>query len=251
MKSVFATLLLSLPAFGQSFAPPAPGIDISGWWAPGRHQDAGLGTAAGALVDYGGIPINQASRMYALTWEASRMTVRQHQCPGYVPPYWYVAPGNYRFWEDRDPDTQRLIAIKMYAQVSEGNRTIWMDGRPHPPAYAQHTFTGFSTGKWEGNILTVYTTHPKRGWIRANGVAQSDQATLMAHFIRHGDRITYFSVTTDPIYLDEPFIKTSELTRNVKDPNSWLYACDDGEQILDRPNDQIPNYLYGQTPFLR
>jgi cyclase len=251
MKSVLATLLLSVPVFGQSFTPPAPGIDISGWWAPGRHQDAGLGTAAGALVDYGGIPINQASRMYALTWEASRMTVRQHQCPGYVPPYWYVAPGNYRFWEDRDPDTQRLIAIKMYAQVSEGNRTIWMDGRPHPPAFAQHTFTGFSTGKWEGNILTVYTTHLKRGWIRANGVAQSDQATLMEHFIRHGDRITYFSVTNDPVYLAEPFIKTSELIRNIKDPNSWLYACDDGEQILDRPNDQIPNYLYGQNPFLR
>jgi cyclase len=254
MKSVNAalsTVLLGIGALAQSFPPAAPAIDISGWWFPSRQQDAGLGTAAGALVDYGGLPINEAARVYALSWEASRMTVRQQQCAGYVVPYWFVAPGNYRFWEERDPDTQRLIAIKMYAQVTEGNRTIWMDGRHHPPPYAQHTFTGFSTGKYEGNALTVYTTHLKRGWIRANGVAQSDQATLVEHFIRHGDRITYFSVTTDPVYLAEPLMKSSDLLRNARDPNSWLYACDDGEQILGRPNDQVPNYLFGKNPFLR
>ena len=30
-------------------------------------------------------------------------------------------------------------------------RTIWMDGRPHPPEYAPHTFMGFSTGEWNGD----------------------------------------------------------------------------------------------------
>ena len=168
---------------------------------------------------------------------------------GYVAPYAFNAPGSYRIWEERDPYTQRLIAIKMYGQISEGTRTIWMDGRPHPPAYAQHTWSGFSTGKYEGNTLTVYTTHLKRGWIRANGMPQSDEATLVEHFIRHGDRITYVSVVTDPVYLAEPFSRTYTLMRNIKEPDAWLYACDDGEQILGRRDDQVASYVWGQHPF--
>src|SRR5207248_4214540 len=68
---------------------------------------------------------------------------------------------------------------------------------PHPPAYAPHTFPGFSTGKYEGNILTVTTTHLKRGWIRANGAPQSDAATVTEHIIRHGDIVTVFAVVDD------------------------------------------------------
>jgi glyoxylase-like metal-dependent hydrolase (beta-lactamase superfamily II) len=227
------------------------GIDMSGTWYPQPFQDSGLITASGALIEYGGIPLNEAGRLYALAWSPSRIQGRQHQCMGYVPPYTYNQPGNLRFWEERDPYTQRLLAIKHYWQIAEGTRTIWMDDRPHPPAYAQHTWTGFATGKYEGNALTVYTTHLKRGWIRANGLAQSDEATLVEHFIRHGDRITYLSVVDDPVYLAEPFSRTYTLMRNQKEPDAWLYACDDGEQILDRREDQVENYTWGQHPFLR
>jgi glyoxylase-like metal-dependent hydrolase (beta-lactamase superfamily II) len=248
-----------MAAFGQQIAPrdlagatglPA-GIDISGSWFPNPGQDSGLVTAAGALVEYGGIPMNEAGRLYALAWSAARIQGRQHQCMGYVPPYTYNQPGNLRFWEERDPHTQRLVAIKMYWQISEGLRTIWMDDRPHPPLYAQHTWSGFSTGKYEGNVLAVYTTHLKRGWIRANGIPQSDEATLVEHFVRHGDQITYFSVVNDPVYLAEPFTRTYTLLRNVKEPDAWLYACDDGEEILDRKEGQVESYPWGQHPFLR
>ncbi len=249
--ALLSAILISAPAFAQISGGQAAGVDLSGAWTPSRDQDPGLGTAAGALVDYGGIPINQAGRLYGLAWDASRMTVRQQQCSGYVPPYFYIAPGNYRIWEEREPHTQQVEAIKIYGQISEGLHTIWMDGRPHPPAYAPHTWTGFATGKWEGNVLTVSTTHIKRGWIRANGIAQSDEATLTEHFIRHGDRITYFSVTNDPVYLAEPLSKTSILFRNARDPGGWLYACDDGEEILDKAPDRVPAYPPGNNPFLR
>lgn len=251
-------LLTSLPTFAQISAldfsgrtgQPA-GIELSGAWFPLPFQDSGLITAAGALVEYGGIPMNEAGRLYALAWNAARVQGRQHQCMGYVPPYTYNQPGNLRFWEERDPHTQQLMSIKMYWQISEGLRTIWMDGRPHPPAYAQHTWAGFATGKYEGNMLTVSTTHIKRGWIRANGIPQSDEATVSEHFIRHGDRITYLAVVNDPVYLAEPFSRTYTLLRNVREPDAWLYACDDGEQILNRPEDQVEAYAWGQHPFLR
>jgi cyclase len=227
------------------------GVDTSGTWYPLPGQDSMLITAFGALAEYGGIPVNEAGRLYALAWSASRIQGRQHQCMGYTIPYTYNQPGNLRFWEERDPYTQRLISIKHYWQISEGMRTIWMDDRPHPPAYAQHTWSGFSTGKYEGNVLTVYTTHLKRGWIRANGLAQSDEATVTEHFTRHGDRITYLAVVNDPVYLAEPFSRTYTLMRNAKEPDAWLYACDDGEQILGRREDQVESYLWGQNPFVR
>ena len=34
-------------------------------------------------------------------------------------------------------------------------------------------------------------------------------------------------------------------------PDAWLYACDDGEQLMDKPADRVPGYLYGKNPSLR
>src|SRR5208282_318380 len=133
----------------------------------------------------------------------------------------------------------------------EGRHEIFLDGRPHPPAWAPHTFTGFSTGHYDGQILAVETSHIKRGWIRAPGVAQSDEATVHEYFIRHGDRITIFSVTTDPVYLTEPFAKVQVLLRYGKDPNGWLYACDDSEEIQGKGEDRVPAHLFGENPFLK
>jgi cyclase len=246
-----AIMLVGAAVYGQRLGPLVNGVDFSGSWYPGRHQDAGLGTAAGSLVDYGGFPINEALRMYALTWPASRQTVKQQQCMGYAVPYFWYAPGNYRIWEERDPHTQRLVAIRAYGQIAQGDRFIYMDGRQHPPAYAPHTFTGFSTGKYEGPMLTVRTTHLKRGWQRSTGVAQSDEATVTEHYIRHGEHITIFAVTTDPVFYTAPVAKTSIMMRSPKDPDGWLYACDDGEQALDRTNEDVPSHLYGANPSLR
>ena len=110
------------------------GIDISGAWFPNPLQDSGLITASGSLVEYGGIPMNEAGRLYALAWSAARIQGRQHQCMGYVPPYTYDQPGNLRFWEERDPYTQRLIAIKMYWQITEGTEPSgWTTARTRRP----------------------------------------------------------------------------------------------------------------------
>ena len=247
-----AALLLSAGAFAQG--PPRPpqqsGLDISGSWFAVFHQEQGR-TAGGNLVEYAGVPINEGGRLYALAWDPSRFTIRQQQCAAYTPEFLLFGGGNFRFWEERDEHTQRLISIKMFGQITEGNRTIWMDGRPHPPAWAQHTWMGFSTGKYDGNVLTVYTTHLKRAWIKRNGMVQSDETTVVEHYIRHGDRITLTSILTDPVYLDEPFIRSSELLRANRDPDAWLYACDDGEQVIGRADDQVPYWAWGQHPYLR
>src|SRR6187399_3588060 len=238
------------PGQGAPLGPMVAGTDFSGSWRPQQLVTESQ-TAAGDLADYGGIPLNDAARVYALSWPASRQTVRQHQCMGYVTPYFWYAPANYRIWQERDPFTQRLTAWRFYGQVAQGDRTVYMDGRPHPPAYAPHSFAGFSTGEYQGNTLTVTTTHLKRGWIKANGVPQSDAATVEEHYIRHGEVITMLAVIDDPVYLTEPLSKASMLVHMAKDPDAWLYPCDDSEQIFGRKGDVVPNHLFGENPYAR
>ncbi len=55
----------------------------------------------------------------------------------------------------------------------------------------------------------------------------------------------------DPVFLTEPEVRTNDYVRLPLDPGAWLYACDDGEQVLDRPPDSVPNYLFGKQPFAR
>src|SRR5205823_5970069 len=107
MRVIAASLLLASVLLGPTaFAQDGSGADVSGAWHLGGHQDTAYVTAFGSLVDYGGIPLNEAGRLYALAWEASRQTLRTEQCAGYVVPYAFYSPGNYRFWEERDPHTQ-------------------------------------------------------------------------------------------------------------------------------------------------
>ena len=157
-RNVLLTVVLaSAMAAGQNPTAQSSGIDISGSWAA-----AGGGGGENELVDYAGIPLNEAGRLYALAWNPTLMTTRQQQCAGYEP-IRLLERGSRRFWEVRDQYTQKLIAIQMYGQITEGTRTVWMDGRPHPPAYAKHSFLGFATGKYDGNVLTKrLQAFPKR-----------------------------------------------------------------------------------------
>jgi glyoxylase-like metal-dependent hydrolase (beta-lactamase superfamily II) len=236
---------------GPGRSAPAPVIDLSGYWTPVMHEDAYERGAGNEIADYGGFALNEAGRLWALSYDPSRVTLRHHQCEGYVAPYQMRSTGNFRIWEERDPYTQRLIAIHVYGQTTEGHRTIWMDGRTHPPAWAPHTARGFSTGRVVGNALVVQTTHIKQGWVRRNGLPGSDQTTMTDFFLRYGDRLTNVTVATDPVFFSEPQVRSNDFVRQPVDHGAWLYACDDGEQILDRPADFVPHYPFGKQPYAR
>jgi len=228
---------------------PSPGIDLSGNWAPAIHEDQPERIPGPEPVNYLGLPINDGARLFADSWNASRLTLMEHQCQVHVAPYIYRGPLNLRIWEEKEPNSQRTIAIKQYISTYEQTRTIWMDGRPHPGPEAPHTWMGFSTGVWNGNILTVNTTHIKQGWVRRNGLPESDEATLTEHFIRHGDILTHVSIATDPVYLTEPLIKTQDFRVTAQQGQNWLYPCEPVVEVADRPRGAVPHYLPGQNPF--
>jgi hypothetical protein len=247
MTLIRAVLLIAVLAG----IPASAQILLSGNWLTLMHEDQPERGQGPDLGDYLGIPINDAARLRAESWDASRLTLQEHQCRVHIAPYIYFGPLQVRIWEEKDPDTQQLIAIKHYISTYEQTRTIWMDGRPHPSEYAPHTFMGFSTGKWEGDMLTVETTHLKQGWLRRNGLPESDQATMIEHFVRHDKYMTHISVVKDPVYLTEPLIKTQTFVMAERDPGNWLWPCEYVEEVVGRPKGEVPNFLPGENPFLK
>ena len=227
-------------------------ILLDGEWQPQYHEDQDERIPGPHLGDYLGLPINDAARLRAESWNASRLTLPEEQCRVHVSPYIYRGPLDLRIWQEKDPETQQVVAIKNYISTWSQFRTIWMDGRPHPPEYANHTWMGFSTGKWEGDILTVETTHLKTGWVRRNGVVMSDHATMTEHFIRHGNVLTHVMILHDPAYLTEPLIKSEDFILNLHASDaSWVYHCRSVVEIIGRPKGEVPSYLPGENPFMQ
>ena len=99
--------------------------------------------------------MNDAARLRADTWDASLHTLPEWQCRPHPSDYGTRGPADLRIWKDVDPLTQRVVAYHTHVQWQAQERTIWMDGRPHPPDYAPHTWQGFSTGRWDGDKLVV------------------------------------------------------------------------------------------------
>jgi len=222
--------------------------DLSGEWAPRYHEDQPERIPGPAIGEYHGIPINAAGRRRGESWSASLLSVPEHQCKPHPADYATRGPSHMRIWKDIDRTTQQVVAIRLHVSWSSSERTIWMDGRAHPPPFAAHSWQGFSTGEWNGNTLTVTTTHLKQGWLRRNGLPRSDGAVLREHFMRHGDYLTHVSIIEDPAYLTEPFIRSQNW---VAAPYQVIgpYICDVAAEV-ELPEHTVPHYLPGQNPYL-
>jgi len=240
MRAVLILVLALVPAFAQ--------IDLSGEWNPVFHEDQPERIPGPEIGDYLGLPITDAARLRAAAWDAEILTLPEHQCKPHPSDYGPRGPFNVRIWKEVDTATQQIIAWHTHGSWQAPERTIYMDGRPHPPEYAAHTWQGFSTGRWDGDIFTITTTHLKIGWIRRNGIPRSDRATLTEHWIRHGDHLTWVSIVNDPVYLTEPFVRSTDF---VLDPHQQIdpYPCETVTEV-PRPKGEVPNFLPGTNPFL-
>jgi len=249
---VFRNLLTSVGALSfVLFASQqlAAQISISGEWAGRYHEDFDDRVPGDVNGDFTGVPINDAARRYAEAWDVRRVNNLEHQCQPYSLPHIYRGPLQFRIWEEKHPDTQEIIAYNVYIGTYMQSRKIWMDGRPHPPEYAPHTFMGFSTGRWDGDILTVDTTHIKKEFYRRSGLPSSDQTTVREHYIRHGNLLSHVLIISDPVYLTEPYVNSQEFELMDRGNQNWLYNC---EYVMEipRPKNEVPHFLPGQNPFL-
>jgi len=224
------------------------GLDLSGEWAPRFHEDQPERIPGPEIGDYMGLPINAAARLRADSYDADRISVvTEYECRPHSSDYGLRGAGNMRVWREIDPATQRLVAFHTYMSAWGSERTIWMDGRPHPPAEAEHTFQGFSTGVWEGNMLTVTTTHLKTNYLRRNGVPRSAKATSTEHWARHGELLTVITVVDDPVFLEEPLVRSQNWTLDPGQEMGVTY-CETVAEV-PAPVGAVPHHLPGTIRF--
>jgi hypothetical protein len=233
-------LCLCFPALAQ--------IDLSGSWASKNHEDALERGAGPNPVDFTGIPFNESGRAKALSYSQSQLSMPERICAFYS--QWHMMVGTFgvKIWNVPDTLKGGTNAWVVGEWEDRAAMTIWMDGRPHPSKNAPHSQVGFTTGTWDGDVLTAYTTHMLTGYLRRNGVMTSDQATMTTHFIRHGDMLTLASYIEDPIYLTEPYYITRTFVNTTNPMSIGGPPCIIGDEGVEVG--RVPHYLPGKNPFI-
>lgn len=231
-----ALLLAAIPpAFAQ--------VDLAGMWRPLSRNEDGSGMDG----DYAGLPISAAGRMRAQSWAPENFDVPEWVCRPHAWDFSVEAPAaQMRVTTEVEDSTQRLVALHGRLSMREQETTIWMDGRPRPPDYARHSWSGFSLGEWDGDVLVQTATHLKENYIRRWGVMRSDQATVRIRYKRIGEYLRATVIIYDPVYLEEPYIRTSLFW--VDDPKLVLppYPCEEAtETVVERG--AVPHYLPGKN----
>jgi hypothetical protein len=239
-----ASLLLTATA-----GPALAQLSLVGEWTGKYHEDQSDRVPGDVQGDLTGVPLNDAARRYADAYDVTRVALLEHQCQPYNVAHIYRGPLQFRLWEDKDPATQEIIAYRQFLGTYMQSRTIWMDGRAHPPSYVPHTSMGFSTGVWTGDTLTVTTTHIKKEFYRRSGIPSSDLTTLVEYYMRHGNMLSHAMIITDPVYLTEPYVNSEEFVLMDRGNQNWLYNC---EYVMEVPMDkyEVPYYLPGMNPFI-
>ncbi|MDP9055156.1 MAG: hypothetical protein M3N93_12790 [Acidobacteriota bacterium] len=250
IKQIATSGVMVLAMMALTRIPAAAEIDLAGQWAGRYHEDWPERFGPGPdVADYTGLPLNDAARAKADGWEASVQTLQERQCIPHPFPYSLRGPATMRIWSETDPVSGHTIDWKMYGTFGRATHTVWMDGRPHPSENAPHTWEGFTTGWWDGDGLSTYTTHIKMGYLRRNGVPTSDLATVSEHWTRHGNTLTATVIVYDPVYLTEPYIRTSNWQLDPTLPPILPTPCEPVVEVA-RPKGAVPHYLPGQNPFL-
>jgi hypothetical protein len=248
-RSGVAALLLALAvgtlatdrtsAQGGGARPP----EIAGEWRLDNAEDPGQPP----LADYLGIPFNEAGRLRADTTPESIWGTPEYQCRPHSAPHQWRGVGGARILKEQDPLTREVRAYHLQYMRSL-NRPIFVDGRPHPPAWAPHSWSGFSTGEWIGHTLKVTTTHLKDGYLKRGGPQTTDMLTMTEYITRHDDILTVVQVVDDPIYLDEPFVLSITST---DDPMAGppLENCTASSFAENGGTDRhwVPHFLPGQN----
>src|SRR5580765_1086304 len=125
--------------------PAGAQVDLAGNWAALYHEDLPDRIPGPELGDYSGIPINDAARLRADSYDADRISVvSQYECRLHGADYSMRGFANLRIDPVVDPQTQRIVAIHTRMAFQGMERTIWLDGRPHPSELAPHTWQGFA-----------------------------------------------------------------------------------------------------------
>jgi hypothetical protein len=211
-------------------AKAAAPIDLSGYWVSVVTEDWRYRMVTPAKGDYQGVPMTPEARKIADAWDPDKEQASAESCKSYGAPAILRVPGRLHItWQDDQ-------TLRMDTDAGKQTR-VFHFGAWKPAAAAPHTIQGDSVAEWEGGgrgatdgSMKVATTNLKAGFLRKNGVPYSDNATLTEYYevITEPDGaplLVVTIVTTDPAYLRQPFVITSQFKKEPSDAKWSPTAC--------------------------
>jgi len=225
---------------GGRGGPPRPAQeaapwDITGYWVSFVTEDWRFRIMLAPKGDFSGVPLNQEGTRVGNTWDPAKDDADGNQCKAFGAAALMRMPSRFHItWQD--PET-----LKIESDAGTQTRLLHFTGS-NPGGAA--SWQGYSSAAWErqlnrsrggqgqpgagdstGGTLHVQTSNLKAGYLRRNGAPYSDKATVNEYFdlLREADGSQWLivkTIVTDPTYLNEPFITSSNL-RKQADNKGW------------------------------
>jgi hypothetical protein len=212
----------------QSARAAAP-FDPSGYWSALITQNWRLRMVPPGKGDYIGIPISAAAKKIADAWDQGRDEAAGQQCKAYGAPGLMNLPTHLRIgWQD--DNTLRV-------ETDYGTQTrVLHFGNWTPPEPRMRSWQGNSVARWASRrggrggpatarYLRIETTDLLSGYLRKNGVPYGERASLVEYvdLFREPNgaaMIVWTAVVEDPVYLETPYIISSQFKRQP-DGSTW------------------------------
>ena len=169
-----------------------PATSIAGTWFPPNTEFFGYMGQAGKF------PLNEKARA-AMKAAADPTATTQKDC---IP----IGVPGVMFYPVASTITVRKDRVVLKVDWMSTERTIYLDGRQHPPA-TQTSLHGHSVGRWDGDTLIAETTNFADHTMGLSTSAPSSTQKKVTERFRLGpDKKTllYSGVVEDPVYLSKP-----------------------------------------------
>jgi hypothetical protein len=242
-----STLILAPAAIEAQFGPPPPQAprpaktvapeDLTGNWVSVVTEDWRWRMVTPAKGDYTSIPLSQAGRKLADSWDPDKDIAAGNQCKAYGAAALMRVPGRVHItWVDDN-------TLKIDADAGTQTRTFHFNSKA--PANEAPSWQGYSVASWDGlrpaprgggapppgGSLKVVTSHMKPGYLRKNGVPYSGDAELTEYYDRtnepNGD--SWLIVTTivhDPANLFSDFVTSTHFKMEKDGAKFSPSACE-------------------------
>jgi hypothetical protein len=216
-------------------AKAAAPIDLTGYWVSIVTEDWRYRMVTPARGDYQGVPITPAARAIADTWDPAKEEASGDLCKSYGAPALLRVPGRLHItWQDEQTLRMDTDAGRQTRLFHFGSSTG--SGQAKVPA-GPRTIQGDSVAEWDAGgrggtdgSMEVTTSNLRAGYLRKNGVPYSENASLTEYYevLAQPDGsplLVVTIITTDPMYLRQPFVITSQFKKEPNDAKWHPTAC--------------------------
>ena len=235
LMALAAAAFAAAPTAQQTPAPPisaaatpraAAPHDLTGYWVAFVTEDWRWRMTTPEKGDVISVPLTDEGRKVTFAWDPRT----EGSCKAYGAAGLLHIPTRLRIsWQSDD-------VLKVESDAGQQTRLLRFSPRESP---GPRSLQGFSVAEWEAlgvagvgraggpppRALKVVTTNLLEGWLRKNGVAYSDQTTLVEHWDRvafpNGDVwLTVSQYVSDPKYLSGDYT-TSMHFKHEPDGSKW------------------------------